>query len=255
MEAKRTIETGRQPRSAAIYIILALIIIVAMGLWAYYNFEKAKYSGWMTGLVAENNENSILVAYQPLTYETKRFLRLPGVRANNYSDNYGAISPDGKYAAYTQWNKQGKIQYMVVNKIGTKNYTKYFDKDHSKPGLDYRHEVKYLSWFPDGWHLAFVGRDVSEGTDFRNDIQTIYVLDTKTQQIIPLVKGGTWIGETFQEKERKWVFETSPQEIDKLVKKYGGQKLSRYDFTSFLWAELSVPAVSPDGTMLCFTAI
>lgn len=226
------------------FILITVLLLLSAGaaLWTVLQSIGSGYRGWVTGLVPEE-QGSSLVAYDPTDNRSKLILPLPEVAP----DNYGAVSPDGKYAAYTQWNGTGTVRYLVVKKLtGFKKTREYF-KDVS--GMQ---EVTCLSWLPDSSRLLFVRKDVTESFPY----QEICIFNVLTGKITIVDSGGLWDGRSLKEVNgrEEWVSYMTQDQLDQLVSKYGGPKIPVDQINRKLWVEFSAPSVSPDGKKVVYGA-
>ncbi|MCL5058187.1 MAG: hypothetical protein M1130_09380 [Actinobacteria bacterium] len=231
-----------KPKTRFLLITALLLLSAGAALWAVIQSTGGGYGGWITGLVPEE-QGSSLVAYDPIDNRSKLILALPEVAP----DNYGAVSPDGKYAAYTQWNGTGTVRYLVVQKLtGFKKSREYF-KDVS--GMQ---EVTCLSWLPDSSRLLFVRKDVTETFPY----QEICIFDVLTGKITTVDSGGLWDGRSIKEVNgrEEWVGYMPQEQLDQLVSKYGGQKIAIEQINRKLWVEFSAPSISPDGEKVVYSA-
>ncbi|MGQ9513034.1 MAG: TolB family protein [Thermodesulfitimonas sp.] len=218
-----------------------MLVLTGGGWWLAGQARQDQFSGWVTGLIP-GEKGAVLVAINPVTNEARKILSLPEAIPGHWGD-YGAVSPDGKYAAYTQWNREGTVRYLTVEKLGGKrSKRKYFSEVPQQ-------EIIYLSWFPGGRRLLFVR---SKREPHPN--QEICVLDVKSGRLKRLVKGGEWDGRGVNDKD-EWVDYMSQEELDQLIKKYGGPKSIPVEENGRkLWVEFSAPSISPDGRMIAYSA-
>ena len=236
------LQKGFKAKARLILITALLLLSAGAALWAVIEYTGGGYSGWITGLVPEE-QGSSLVAYNPSDNRSKLILPLSEVAP----DNYGAVSPDGKYAAYTQWNGAGTVRYLVVQKLTGLKKSREFFKDVS--GMQ---EVTCLSWFPDSRRLLFVRKDVTDTFPY----QEICIFNVLTEKINIIDSGGLWDGRSLKEVNgrEEWVSYMPQDQLDQLVSKYGGQRITIDQINRKLWVEFSAPSISPDGEKVVYSA-
>lgn|GEM_PF-4647114 len=235
-------QKGLNSKLKLLLITALLLLSAGAALWAVVQYTGGGYSGWVTGLTPEE-QGSSLVAYDPAANRSRLILPLPEVAP----DNYGAVSPDGKYAAYTQWNAGGTVRYLVVQKLtGLKKSREYF-KDVS--GMQ---EVTCLSWFPDSRRLLFIWKDVTNTFPY----QEICTIDVLTGKISIIDSGGLWDGRSLNKVNgrEEWVSLMPQDQLDQLVSRYGSQKITIDQLNRKLWVEFSAPSISPDGEKVVYGA-
>lgn len=218
------------------------MLLAGAALWAVLQFTGKSYAGWITGLVPQI-QGSSLIAFDQLNNEQKPILTLPEVAP----DNYGAVSPDGKYAAYTQWNGAGTVRYLVVEKLtGFKKSKEYF-KDVS--GMQ---EITCISWYPDSRRLLFIRKDVTEPYPY----QEICTFNITTGKLNILDSGGIWDGRAMKELNGKteWVDYISQEQLNQLVSRYGSGSMALNDIGPKIWVDFSAPSVAPDGKRVVYSA-
>ncbi|WP_127488349.1 TolB family protein [Paenibacillus ehimensis] len=229
--------------------IIAFILILIVGLsWIVHLLIASNqsqdggqnYKGWLAGITADGT-GSQLVAYHPEPAESKTILKLPNVTP----DNFGAISSDGTKAAYTQWNEQQTVRYLVVQSLASSEQNVFFDN------LPAMNEIKTISWFPDSRRILFVKSDQSAHVD-----QEIGVLDTSSGNIQTLVKGGIWLVKQAEEEngEERMKYYMTQDELDQLVTTYGGKPVPLDDAGGYLMVEFAAPVLSPDGNRIVYSA-
>lgn len=225
------------------FFFLCIVVVVSFTATHYLNSNQ--YNGWLTGLL-DKGSGSILVAYDPNQNTVKEISTLPDVSP----DNYGAVNSNGTYIAYTQWNENKKpIRYLTIQSLNPilpskKDYMKYEEG---------KREVKSLSWLPDGKHLLFVQNDMI--TKYPN--QEIDIMDVKTGDIKVIDRGGVWdTREILDVKDGKQVVKNyiTQEELDQIVTKYGGKKISLSDSGRKMSVRFSTPEVSPDGQKIVYSA-
>ncbi|MCP3774281.1 hypothetical protein NLX71_13345 [Paenibacillus sp. MZ04-78.2] len=229
--------------------IIALILILIVGLsWivhllitSYQGLKGAQaYKGWLAGITADGT-GSLLVAYRPEPVESKTILKLPNVTP----DNFGVICPNGTKAAYTQWNEQQTVRYLVVQSLTSAKQHVFFDD------LPAMNEIKTISWFPDHRRILFVKSDQTTHVD-----QEIGVLDTGSGKVETLVKGGIRLVKRAEEEkgEERMKFYMTQDELDQIVKMYGGKPVPLDDAGEYLMVEFAAPVLSPDGNRIVYSA-
>jgi hypothetical protein len=218
------------------------LLLAGTVVWAVLQYAGKNYTGWLTGLIPEVQGSSLL-AYDPVNSHPAQILSLPEVAP----DNYGAVSPDGRYAAYTQWNTAGTVRYLVLQKLtGFKKSREYF-KDVS--GMQ---EITCLSWFPDSQRLAFIRKDVTETYPYQ-EICTINII---TGNVATLDSGGLWDGRSVREVNgsTQWISYMTQERLDRLVSKYGEGRIAVDQIGPKLWVEFSAPSIAPDGERVVYSA-
>ncbi len=128
-----------------ILIIAGIVILLSGSGWVLSSrFAPNIYHGWITGIVSDNKTGSLLVLVNPATKEYKKVLTLPDVNPQLAQYGAGAVSPDGKYAAYI---KQEDLKtYLVVEQLNKKPQQVYFNKDAGESTYG-------LNWMPDRHRL------------------------------------------------------------------------------------------------------
>lgn len=230
------------------YIPVLILIPIVFLSWIFHPFRMSvrhqdnlfNYKGWLSGIAADGS-GSRLVAYNPNDSEIKTVLNLPNVTP----DNFGVISSDGTKAAYTQWNEQQSVRYLVIHSLTDSKQKTYFDD------LPPMNEIKTISWFPDNRKLLFVKNDQSNHV-----YQEISVLDTSSGNVETLVKGGVWQVKGLEEANGQEItkFYMTQGELEKLVKKYGGQPVPLDDAGGYIMVEFTAPVISPDGERIVYSA-
>lgn len=224
--------------------IVLLSIGLFFGLQTFQTTAPVHYSGWLTGIMPVSKENpndSVLVAYDPVHNVTEDILKLENYTANNY----GAVSPDGRYAAYTQW-KTDRNRYLVVRSLKEETTREYF-RDVEDP-----FDVLYVSWLSDGRSLLFVTNDLKNSYGY----QMIRMLDSETGEIRDLVQGGHWYVPANMASTDEWRTGKSLQsqlELDELIKRHGGSSVPLKRVGARLYVKISAPMVSPDGKRIVYS--
>ena len=231
-------------KKSYIVLIIALFSLLVGGGWSLANHPlRNQFNGWTTGLIPVGDKGSVLLAVNPSTREYKKIVALPEI-ASHCS---GAVSPDGKYAAYTQWNENGTALYLNIQEVGKENTKQVLFSD--KP----EQEITNLSWLPDGHRLLFV---LTKKEMYPH--QEICIFDVRNKILQPLVEGGVWDGRDLintVDGNETWKDSMSQEELDQLIKKYGGPKTIPVEENgSKLFVKFSAPSVSPDGKTIAYSA-
>lgn len=233
-----------------ILIIAGIVILLSGSGWVLSSrFAPNIYHGWITGIVSDNKTGSLLVLVNPATKECKKVLTLPDVNPQLAQYGAGAVSPDGKYAAYI---KQEDLKtFLVVEQLNKEIPPQvYFNKDVGESTYG-------LSWMPNGYHLIFIH---SQKEVYPN--QEICMLDVKNNNLYHLVKGGVWDGRNYvlsnpdpKIDDGRWVDYMSQEQLDKLIKEYGGtETIPVEENGGKLFVDFSTPNVSPDGSKIIYSA-
>lgn len=258
-----------------LFIILTiLMVVIVFSVLCTKNNNNVNYKGYISGLISDGKKGSKLIAYNVKTGDNKIFLELPNV----LPDNYGAVSSNGKKVAYTTWNQDFTVRYLVVLSLESKEKTLYFND------MPAENEIEYISWLPDNKNLIFIKRDASF-----HDYQEICMLNTETNNVKNLVNGEVWrVKSLTEEGEKPEIFylkgEKKEQqvkssfkdstgditnyyltnkELKEICKKYGGWKnvdlLNNGDIDinkvgSFIMVEFSAPVVSYNGSKILYSA-
>ncbi|MFZ5642604.1 MAG: hypothetical protein ACOY46_03300 [Bacillota bacterium] len=231
------------PAKLKLLLIGVILLLLAGGVPWFFLQLADDYSGCLTGLVPEETGSSLAVL-DPFNEKVKTILRLPEVAP----DNFGAVSPDGRYAAYTQWNETGTVRFLTVSKLtGIRKTSEYFK---NVSGMQ---EVVYLSWFPDSKRLLFVKKDVTEAFPY----EEVGIFDVKSEKYTAIDRGGIWNGRSREIAggQESWVSYITQSELNDLTSKYGGRETPVEGIGRKLWVEFTKPSASPDGEKISYSAI
>lgn len=243
-----------------------------------------QYTNCVAGLLSNNNGGSRFVVYDTETWNPTVLLNLPDVSP----DNYGAISADGNYIAYTKWDTKGghpwdlfnATRYLEIYSVHD-GWVKSFYQD-----MPVRNEFKAISWLPDNKTLLFIKNDTTIGS-----YQEIQTLNVETGEKNTLVKGEVWrvyvsedIGTTAEDfylkghetylkvKEKKpidsynpdnpinsnheWNYYLDQNDINEIYHYYGGVGTFDIDDVSpLMFVRFSSrPRCSRDGTKIIYSA-
>lgn len=253
--------------------LLMLKIIVVANINSSEKTPLIHFSDCVIGLVASNAGGSDVVLLNTNTWSPTMLIEFADVTA----DNYVAISCDGKYIAYTTWDKHFARRYLKILDMVTGYETIYFDN------IPARSEIKDISWMPDSKTLLFTINNTSEQA--YQEIHSLNVEDG-TETIID--KGEVWkvktvenVGETADDfflrgahqylsvkgKEiishtgvnnsstEEWNYFLLQDDIDKIYNFYGGSgSFNIDDIISYMYVEFSAPRCSSDGKSIIYSA-
>lgn len=223
----------------------------------------------LVGLLSDGGWGSSIMYYDIGAEEVSTVMKLPEVT----SDNYVAISPDGRYIAYTTWEpKTYARRYLCVLDTETGETQEYL-RDL------YKTQVKNISWI-DSERIVYVLSDQNEFI-----YQEIQCLNALTGEIEVLVEGGLWkmrasfdegeeetdhviqhSGETVPVKwhdeeniagnEVVWSYYYTQEELNEIYQKYGGTgEYDIYDVNNYFAIKFSAPKISPNGRYLVYSAV
>ena len=162
-------------------ILFLLITLIGVGIFFFYqtNFSKEKtvgeYSDCVVGLLPNQSAGSDLVIYTTDTWTPSTLLTLPDVT----SDNYAAISNDGKYIAYTTWDDGYIRRYLKVLDTATGEVANFYIDTSAKT------EVIEISWMPDNKTLLLIVNDSSQLS--YQEIRTLNV-ETSEEKTLVILK-------------------------------------------------------------------
>ncbi|KAA5806225.1 MULTISPECIES: PD40 domain-containing protein [Thermoanaerobacterium] len=223
-------------------LVIIIIVVFISFIICLFNYSyKNQYNGWLTGLIPDK-KGSDLIVVNPISHDVKKILTLPDIAP----DQFGAVSPNGKYAAYTQVDQKKGITYINIMDLNKKNYIKkYLDDVYGMQA------VFYLSWFPDNQNLLLVR--MTRNKDL-NSNQEICILNIKNNKLKHLVSGGEWDGVGLTD-DNKIKYYMSQEELNKLIMKYGGPKTIPIEKVGTkLFVRFSSPSISPDGSKIVYSA-
>lgn len=139
----------------------------------------------MAGLLSNKNGGSRFVIYiRTDTWKPAILLNLQDVSP----DNYGAISTDGNYIAYTKWDENNVRRYLEIYSLADGKVKSFYND------MPARNEIIKISWLPDNKTLLFIRNDAS--IPYYQQIQT---LNVQTGEENILVKGEVWRINTVEE--------------------------------------------------------
>lgn len=258
-------------------IFFLLIILIGGFISFFYQTISSKektvreYSDCVVGLLPNESTGSDLVIYTTDTWTPSTLLTLPDVTP----DNYGAVSSDGKYIAYTTWDDGYFRRYLKVVDTATGEVFDFY-KDTSV-----KTEVIEISWMPDDKTLLLIVNDSSQ-----LPYQEIRTLNVETLEEKTLVKGEVWKvrtstadGEEIEDYYLKgadkslaikeieetqtsqhdstseWGYYLTQDDINKIYQYYGGTgTFERSEIPNYFYVDFSRPRVSADGTSIIYSA-
>lgn len=258
-------------------ILFLLVTLIGGGFFFFYQTNSFKettvgeYSDCVVGLLPNQNAGSDLVIYTTDTWTSSTVLTLPDVT----SDNYAAISSDGKYIAYTTWDDGYIRRYLKVLDTATGEAIDFYRDTSAKT------EVVEISWMPDNKTLLLIINDSSQLS-----YQEIRTLNVETLEEKTLVKGEVWKVRTsiedgeeiedyylkgakkylaIREKENtqtnqenstsEWGYYLTQDDINKIYQYYGGTgTFERSEIPNYFYVDFSRPRVSADGTSIIYSA-
>lgn len=206
---------------------------------------KGKYSGWICGLVSneESDDNSDVLLINPETKEIEVYTTLQGV----YQTQTCAVSPDGSKVAYTQWADEEDTRKgvcIMVSDAENNVLGKYFSDNGYNP------LITAISWMPDNETLLF---NISiEDQPYYSD--AICLFNMKTEQLQVIDQGRVWRGNEVIDGERDIEFPAlSQKELNELIDKYGGNvHIPVEENGSYNYVEIGAPILSPDQTKIAY---
>lgn len=253
--------------------ILFLPIILIGGFIFFYQTDYSKkqtpseYSDCVVGLLPNQSMGSDLVIYTTDTWIPSTLLTLPDVT----SDNYAAVSSDGKYIAYTTWDDGYTRRYLKVLDTATGQVADFYRDTPVKT------EVVEISWMPDNKTLLLIVNDASQLS-----YQEIRTLNIETSEEKTLVKGEVWKvrgsaedGYHYLKGANKYLaikeldeiqtnqdnsdggrgYYLTQDDINKIYQYYGGTgTFERSEIPNYFYVDFSRPRVSSDGTSIIYSA-
>lgn len=239
------------------------------------NISEVQYINCVAGLLADNNGGSDFVIYDTETWKPTILLNLPDVSP----DNYGAISNNGKYIAYTKWNEGNARRYLEIYSVSDGKVKSFYSD------MPIKNEIVNISWLHDNKTLLFIKNDKNILT--YSEIQT---LNVETGEDNTLVKGEVWdirsvedTGTTAEDfylkghenylkvKEKKpvdsydsdnpinpdeeWNYYLNQNDLNEIYHYYGG--IGTFDIKNVLnlmYVQFSQPRCSKDGTKIIYSA-
>lgn len=258
-------------------LVIFMIILAGCNPIIYQTRKNqgADYVSCAAGLLSNKQGGSNFVVYDTKTWNPTVLLKLPDVSP----DNYGAISSDGNYIAYTRWDKNIARRYLVLYSVSDRKSKAFFQD------LPAKNEIINLSWLPDNQTLLFIRNDVNIPS--YQEIQTLNV-ETGKEKI--LVKGEVWkirsieaTGTTAENfylkghesylkvKEKKpsesynpkrsinpneeWNYYLNQNDINTVFRYYGGiGTFAINNVLDLMNVEFSPPRCSRDGTKIIYSA-
>ncbi len=156
-------------------ILVTVLIGSTLFICQTQKCQSETYINCVAGLLSNNKDGSSFVIYNTKTWKPAVLMNLPEVSP----DNYGAISADGNYIAYTRWDEYYARRYVEVYTVPD-GKTRIFFQD-----LPAKTEIIKISWLPDNKTLLFIRNEAP----FYQEIQT---LNVETGEQSTLVKGELW---------------------------------------------------------------
>lgn len=228
----------------------------------------------VVGLLSDGKQGSRVVLYDTETWNYRDLLDLPDVTP----DNYAAVTPNGRYVAYTTWEDTYNCRYLNIFDMQTQKTTGYFTD------LPAKSQIMKISWMPDNQTLLFVYSDESLG--IYQEIRSLNVTNGRERT---LVKGETWRvrilseeaseegfylkGEecyqpvqeirtevienklTGEKNEIEWAYYLTQKDIDRIYQEYGGKETFDISLVpSMMYVQFSAPRCSPDGSKMIYSA-
>lgn len=155
--------------------LILMIILAGLIICQIKKCQSETFINCVAGLLNNGKGGSNFVVYNTKTWNPVVLLNLLDVSP----DNYGAISSDGNYTAYTRWDEYFTRRYLEVYTVPD-GKTKTFFQD-----LPAKNEIIKISWLPDNKTLLFIRNEIP----FYQEIKTLNV-ETGVQNT--LVKGELW---------------------------------------------------------------
>lgn len=230
-------------RGFVLPILFIILVLMGFGWRLASQSHHNQFSGWITGLIPDS-KGSVLVAINPVNHEINKILSLPDVSP----DQYGAVSSNGKYTAYTQWNQDNTVVYLNIEEPGKENSKRIYFSN-----VLWEQVIYYLSWLPDSRNLLLVR---SKKEVYHN--QEICIFDVKNNTLKHLVKGGVWDGTEIVDVvngKKVYKYHMSQEQLNQLIKEYGGPKtIPAEENGRKSYVRFSSPSVSPDGSTIAYSA-
>lgn len=239
------------------------------------DMKKTQYSNCVAGLLDDGDGGSNFVIYDADTWKSTVLMSLPDVTP----DNYGAISSDSNYIAYTKWDEGYARRYLEVYSVPDGELFHFYQD------IPVKNEIVNISWLPDNKTLLLMIND--KNAMIYSEIRT---LNIETGEENTLVKGEVWrmrtaeeIGSTAQEfylkgqdyyikvkykrpvnsykqdepinPDIEWNYYLDQNDLNKIYHYYGGTgTFDIEDVLNIMYVQFSRPRCSDDGTKIIYSA-
>lgn len=237
--------------------------------------KKAQYFNCVAGLLYDGDRGSNFVIYDTETWKSTVLMHLTDVTP----DNYGAISGDSNYIAYTKWDEGYARRYLEVYSVPDEKLSRFYQD------IPVKNEIVNISWLPDNRTLLFTINDKNVST--YSEIRT---LNIETGEENTLVKGEVWrmrtaeeIGSTAQDfylkgqdsymkvkykrpvnsynpdepinPDIEWNYYLDQNDLNEIFHYYGGTgTFDIEDVLNIMYVQFSRPRCSEDGTKIIYSA-